>query len=167
MANFGNGGLLAEDSGGWVAGDDPEDIETTDFTAEGDDYWYAQYVHVDDGGRFSADYEDVTGWMATDISLEEGHDLIKVSGTYQDPSSMTNTVAKRDALKEFFRNHSSIGDSTFYWIRRYDEDLYDKFPNQNRTMKKYVPVRFTGVPTAKIRERVLYFSFTLRSMWGA
>lgn len=164
MANFGNGVWLVEDKGSWV--DNPENLDTTDFTAEGDDYWYAIYANVEDGGSFVADYEDIPGWSATDISMEEGHDLIKVTGTYQSQTSFTATKEKGDALKEFFRNHSDLGDSTFYLVKRWDTDVYNEYPDDSRTMRKYCQVRFAAPPKIIIESRVLHFSFTLRSMWS-
>lgn len=164
MANFGNGITLAEDSGGWVAGDDPEDIDTTDFTAEGDDYWYAQYATVEHAGEVVMDFEDIPGWTGIDTSMEEGHDLIKVVGTYQG-TSFSATQDKEDALQEFFRNHSSLGDSAFYLVKRWSADHYKKFPNEDRTMKKYMKAKFVAQPVTKVIQRVLEFSFVLRSFY--
>lgn len=168
MGNFGNGAWLVESDSGnddWI-GDhsgDPESLDSTQYT-EGTDSWNAEYVTVEEAGEFVGDYEDIPGWTGIDTSMEEGHDMIKVTGTFQG-TSFSNTVAKADALKEFFRNHSSLGDNAFYFVRRWDTDLYDQFPNEDRTMKKYMKAKFTKPPAVKIDNRVLEFSFILRSLW--
>jgi len=165
-ADIENGVTLAENKGAWK--DDPETLDTTDFTAEGNDYWKAKIAHPEDGGGFVADYEDIPGWAATDTSMEEGHELIKVVGTFQGAGgSYALTKAKKDALNLFFRKHSDLSDASFYYIFRTAVDQYDLYPDQNRSQKKYCEVRFVGKPKAKIVQRVLQFSFTLRSTWGS
>lgn len=163
MGNFLNGIWLVENEGNWV--DDPETLDTTDFTAEGNDYWTAIYAQVQDGGVFVADYENLPGWIGLDTSIEEGADLIKVSGTFQG-ATFALTKAKMDALKLFFRNHSELGDPTFYFVKRWTTDSFNLYPNASRSQKKYCQVRFASAPKASISSRVLNFSFTLRSMWN-
>lgn len=166
MVNFGNGGWLVENKGSWK--DDPETLDITDFGTEGDDHWFAKFLFVEGGGGFVADYQDIPGFTATDTSIEEGHNLIKCNGSFQGANgSYALTLAKENALELFFRNHSSLTDSKFYFVKRTDTDQYKLFPDQNRDQQKYCEVRFVGFPKTKIVLRVLQFSFTVRSMWGS
>jgi hypothetical protein len=170
MANFGNGvWLLESDSGNddWIddhAGD-PELSDASLFT-EGTDSWNIIYAKVERGGVFNADYEKIPGWTAIDVSIEEGADIIKVTGTFQG-TSFENTQIKEDTLHEFFRNHSSLSDNSFYFVKRWDTNDYKRFPNEDRTLKKYCHVRFSAVPKTFIDKKVLHFMFTLISMWGS
>jgi len=162
MVNYGNGVWIVEDSGSWV--DDPETLDITDFGTEGDDNWSAIYTSVKNAPTFNADYEDIPGFSSIDMSIEEGHDLVKVTGTYQG-ATFDITKAKEDALQLFFRNHSALDDNDFYLVKRYTTDSYKLFPDASRTQKKYMKCRFSAPPESYIDERVLSFSFTVRSMW--
>lgn len=163
MANLGNGIGLAENSGGWIP--NPENIDLINFT-EGEDLWYAQYAKVEDGGIFTADYSNIPGWIAVNTSIEEGADVVKVTGTFQG-ANFAATKEKKDALKLFFRKHSSLGDSSFYFIKRWEANVFDLFPDEGRDQLKYFKAAFLGVPKAVISERVLHFSFSVRSIWGS
>ena len=171
MANPGNGLWMAESDSGdnddWITdhSGDPEDLDYSQFT-EGDDIltFIDFYGTVEQAPSFKADYEDIPGWTHIDVSIEEGHDLFKVIGTFQ-ASTFTLTQEKENLLQSFFREHSYLGDNIAHLIRRWDEDLYKKFPNASRTLKKYVPMKFTKPPVTKIVQRVLEFSFVVRSGW--
>ena len=162
MVNPGNGVWLLENTGSWK--DDPEDVNISLFT-EGSDLWYAEYADIEHAGEFVADYDDLPGWRGIDTSMEEGHDMIKVSGTYQG-SSFTDTQTKENNLQKFFRKHSSLDDDAFYFVKRWSQDHYKQFPDQDRSMQKYMAAKFAKPPATKIENRVLSFAFVLRCMWS-
>jgi len=164
MTNFGNGGIICEDKGNWVAGADPETIDITNFTAEGTDYWFAEYSEVEDAPSFNADYEGLPGWTGISLSIEEGYQLIKISGTYQG-ATFAITQTKEDNLQKMFREHSALDDEDLYFVKRWSANSYKKFPNASRSLVKYMKCGFDSAPKTKITERVLNFSFTLRSLW--
>ena len=169
MGNFGNGLWLVEsdddDNDDWI-GDhngDPEDLDESKFN-EGEDSWTVIFTLLEDIPTHTPDYDDLPGWTVVDVSLEEGHQIIRVTGTFQG-DSFDDTQQKENDLQEFFRNHSDQGDNSFYVVKRWEADLYKKFPDADRDMLKYMIARFQRPPRSYISKKVLYFSFILRSMW--
>lgn len=163
MATFGEGIWLVEDKGSWA--EDPDTLDVTDFTASGTDYWNIIYGLLTHGGSYKGDLEDLPGWTVIDISFEEGHDLVKVTGTFQG-ATFALTQAKGDELWEFFRNHTDLGDSTFYLVKDWGSSVYKKFPKADRSLVECIECRFGGAPKSHIENRVLHFDFTVRSAWS-
>lgn len=165
MTNFGNGFWLIRDEGSWVAGANPELVDILDFDDLEKEYWIVTIAHIEKAGNWGGDYSNIPGGTSLDLSMEEGNDLYKVNGTFQG-TTFTLTQDKENYLDTMFRNQSSLSDATLYMVQRWSANLYKKFPDQDRSLQKFVPVRFMSKPKTKIKKTVLEFSMLLRSMWG-
>jgi len=168
LANFGNGVWLVEsdatNNDDWITdhSGDPEELTITNYT-EGIECWTVEYAHIERYGQANVDVQDLPGWFSIDLTFEEGHSLIKVSGTYQG-TTFNATKEKGNNLMRFFRNHSDLSDKPFYFVKRWAEDEYELFYDENRAELKYMKAKFTNVPKFWIEERVLHFEFVLRSV---
>jgi hypothetical protein len=164
MANFGNGVWLIEDSGGWVAGNNPENVNSASFTAEGTDYWVVEYATPKRAPTINLSVEDLPGHFSVDTSMEEGFDMVKITGTYQGTSFTTGTLAKQNMLDKFCRNHSDLSDNPFYYVKRYEANYYELYYDSSRTERKYMKCLVSSYESY-IEERVLHFSISIRSCW--
>lgn len=167
MANLGNGVWIVEDKGSWLT--DPENLDITDFTDEGNDYIKLDTVlGVKPSAAFSfSDIIDIYQGVSLDTTISVGHFQVEIEFIHGD-SNFDNLVTKLSDLLDFVLNHSSGSQADTYLVIRYNTDKYFLFPNGSGTpgnRKKYMKGRLVmPVPQIVNKQKYLTGKLIFRSV---